>query len=183
MIMKTELIKLSADSADIPKLVDLNNDAFPENERVPVEEMFEFSDLSGTDILGIYTENEFSGFIIVRKAVRCAYIAYFAVCAEKRSHGIGSSVLRLLPDYYPDCQIVVDFEALDDTSENNPQRIRRRNFYYRNGFYETGYYQFYMETEFEIACTNEIFDKSAFENMIAEIHRIVPEFNPQLYKK
>lgn len=183
MIMKTELIKLSEDSTDIPKLVDLNNEAFPENERVPVEEMFEFSEVSGTDILGIYAENKFSGFIIVRKSGRCAYIAYFAICAEKRSQGIGSAALKLLPEYYPNCQIVVDFEALDETSENNPQRIRRRNFYFRNGFYETGYYQFYMETEFEIACTGKIFDKEAFEAMIAQIHSIVPEFNPKLYQK
>lgn len=183
MIMNIKLIKLSADSADISKLTDLNNEAFPENERVPVEEMFEFSEVSGTDILGIYAENEFSGFIIVRKSEKCAYIAYFAICAEKRSQGIGSATLRLLPDYYPNCQIVVDFETLDETSNNNPQRIRRRNFYYRNGFYETGYYQFYMETEFEIACTDEVFDKPSFENMIAQIHSIVPEFNPKLYQK
>ncbi len=178
-----ELRKLSRSSDDIPLLEKLNNEAFPDNERVPIPVMFSFSEKNGMDILGIYVNGEFSGFFIIRKLEKCAYIAYFAVCPEKRSKGIGGCALKMLSKYYSGCQIVVDFEAPDENSGNNAQRLRRRAFYYRNGFFPTGYYQYYMDTEFEIACSDKVFNKPAFEAMIADIHEKAPEFDPHLYQK
>lgn len=175
--------KLERNSADIPQLEKLNNQAFPENERIDTDDMFCFPEESGREVLGIYTDDEFSGFIITIKFRKCVYICYFAVCPKKRSRGIGGKALKMLKEYYPEFQIVVDFEALDENSGNNPQRIRRRNFYYRNGFFATGYYQYYMETEFEIACSEPVFNKAEFENLISEIHKIAPDFNPKLYRK
>lgn len=178
-----KLVKMNRNSCDIPLLEKLNNQAFPENERISVEDMFCFSENDGRDILGIYTDNKFSGFFIIMRFMKCAYICYFAVCPEKRSQGIGGNALCLLKKYYPDCHMVVDFEATDENAENNQQRIRRRNFYYRNGFFKTGYFQFYMKTEFEIACSEQYFDKTEFEGLIVEIHAIADDFNPELYTK
>ena len=175
--------KLDKNSVDIPKLENLNNQSFPDNERIEIDDMFSFSEKSGREVLGIYTNDKFSGFIITIKYGKCVYICYFAVCPEKRSQGIGGQALKMLKEYYPDCQIVVDFEAPDENADNNQQRIRRRNFYYRNGFFETGYYQFYMNTEFEIACSDTDFNKTSFEKLISEIHKIAPDFNPKLYRK
>lgn len=175
--------KLERNSADVPLLEKLNNQAFPENERIDIDDIFSFSESDGREVIGIYTDNEFSGFIVTMKFRKCVYICYLAICSEKRSKGIGGRSLKMLKEYYPDCQIVVDFEAPDEHSSNNAQRIRRRNFYYRNDFYETGYYQFYMETEFEIACNKPNFDKAEFERLIAEIHSKVPDFNPHLYRR
>ncbi|MCM1506929.1 MAG: GNAT family N-acetyltransferase [Ruminococcus flavefaciens] len=175
--------KLNRNSKDIPLLEKLNSQAFPKNERIDIDDMFCFPEESGREVIGIYTEDEFSGFIITIKLIKCVYICYLAVCPEKRSQGIGGQALKMLKEYYPDCQIVVDFEAPDENSENNQQRIRRRNFYYRNGFFATGYYQFYMETEFEIACSETDFDKAGFEILISEIHKVAPDFNPKLYRK
>ncbi|MCM1473695.1 MAG: GNAT family N-acetyltransferase [Muribaculaceae bacterium] len=175
--------KIDRNSDDIPMLESLNNQAFPENERIETDDMFSFPEESGREVIGIYTEDKFSGFIITIKYRKCVYICYFAVCPKKRSQGIGGQALKMLKEYYPDCQIVVDFEAPDENSDNNPQRIRRRNFYYRNGFFETGYYQFYMQTEFEIACSETDFNRAEFEGLISEIHKIAPDFNPKLYRK
>lgn len=175
--------KIDRYSEDVPLLEKLNNQAFPENERIDIDDIFYFSEDDGREVIGIYCDNEFSGFIITMKFRKCVYICYFAVCPEKRSQGIGGQALQILKEYYPDCQIVVDFEALDENSSNNAQRIRRRNFYYRNGFFETGYYQFYMETEFEIACSEPDFNKENFESLISDIHTKVPDFNPKLYRK
>lgn len=177
------LKKIDRHSEDVPLLEKLNNQAFPENERISIDNMFSFSETNGTDVIGIYNNDKFSGFIITMKFRKCVYICYLAVCPEKRSQGIGGQTLKILKEYYPDCQIVVDFEAPDENSSNNVQRIRRRNFYYRNGFFETGYYQFYMETEFEIACSEPDFNKAEFESLIAEISKKAPDFNPKLYNK
>lgn len=175
--------KLDRHSADVSLLEKLNNQAFPDNERIETDDIFSFSETNGTDVIGIYKDGEFSGFVITMKYAKCVYICYFAVCPEKRSQGIGGQALKMLKEYYLDCQIVVDFEAPDENSSNNDQRIRRRNFYYRNGFFETGYYQFYMETEFEVACSEPDFNRTEFESLIAEIHEKAPDFNPHLYHK
>ena len=178
-----ELKKIKRDSPDAALVEKLNNEAFPANERVSINGIFDFGKDGSLDILGIYDVGEFVGFYVIRVFGHFAYIAYFAVCPEKRSQGIGGAALRLLGEYYPERQIVVDFEAPDESCGNNAQRLRRRGFYYRNGFYETGWYQFYMETEFEIACSEPEFDKSGFDELIADIHARAPEFDPHLYRK
>ena len=78
---------------------------------------------------------------------------------------------------------MVDFEAVDENAPNNDQRIRRRNFYLRNGFKETGYFQFYMNTEFEIFCTQTKFDRDEFDALISFIHSKSDSFDPHLYRK
>ena len=178
-----ELIELFPDSADISLAEKVNNEAFPDNERVEISDLFEFGKDGKMELLGIYDGGEFCGFFVMRKPERIAYIAYFAVCREKRSHGIGGRALKLLSERYPDRQIVVDFEAPDESCTENAVRLRRREFYYRNGFYPTGWFQFYMQTEFEIACSSEDFDKAALEEMNAELHARYAPYDPHLYRK
>lgn len=177
-----ELKKLKPDSPDVALVKKLNDQAFPDHERVSIDALFAFGSDGSMDILGIYDRAEFAGFFVIRTFRNFAYIAYFAVCPEKRSQGIGGNALRLLKEFYSGCQIVVDFEAPDESCENNSQRLRRRSFYYRNGFFATDWYQFYMETEFEIACSDPDFDKSGFDALIADIHARVPDFDPHLYR-
>ncbi|HPY83782.1 GNAT family N-acetyltransferase [Ruminococcus sp. XPD3002] len=178
-----ELKIITPSSADAEAMDVLNRQAFPDNERLDTDDLFLYAKEGELEILGIYTEEGFSGFLIMRPFEKIAYIAYFAVCPEKRCKGIGGKALAALREYYPERQIVVDFEALDADSPNNPQRIRRREFYYRNGFYPTGWYQFYMETEFEIACSGPVFDKESFDALLAAIHKAAPEFDPHPYRK
>ena len=111
------------------------------------------------------------------------YLAYFAVSRDKRSAGIGSQALKFLMERYPYAQIVTEFETPDDSCDNNAFRIRRRDFYLRNGFYETGWYSFYDDTEFTIACSEPVFDKKGFEQFTAYLCSIVPDHIPKLYRK
>lgn len=178
-----QLKKLIQHSPDALLAEQLNEQAFPENEHVSLNALYDFGQDGSMDILGIYAEDVFAGFFVIRRFRQFAYIAYFAVCPERRSQGIGSAALGLLRAFYPGCQIVVDFEAPDVNCPNNAQRLRRRDFYYRNGFFQTGWYQFYMETEFEIACSEPDFDKPGFEALNADIHARAPEFDPHLYRR
>ena len=178
-----ELKKLTRGHPDIISAQKLNEEAFPDNEKVNIDDFFNSGGKAKTEVIGIYSDNIFSGFIVLRILDNIAYIAYFAVVKELRCNGIGSKALVHLKEYCNGKQIITDFESVHEKSENSGQRIRRRNFYIRNGFYETGMYMYYMDTEFEIFCSESNFDKKGFENMIADIHSFVPEFDPHMYCK
>ena len=170
--------------SNVKILIDkLNQEAFPDKERLDTEIMFLLAKENIIDILAIYLDEEFSGFFVIYPFRNLAYISFFAICPGKRSTGLGSQALRLLREYYANSQIIVDFEAPNENVSNNFQRIRRQKFYYKYNFFKTGWYQFYAETEFEIACSEPEFDKAGFEALIADIHVIAPEFNPHLYRK
>lgn len=174
---------ITQDSSDKLKLETINEEAFPISERNSIDDLYASGSDGNLDMIGIYADNELTGFFAVRKFGKICYMAYFAVCSEKRSMGIGSKALHLLKEFYPGCQIVNEFEAPDERDENNTTRLRRRDFYLRNGFYETGWYSFYDGTEFEIACSEAEFDMQEFENFIIYLNSIVPDHIPQPYRK
>ncbi|WP_303818953.1 GNAT family N-acetyltransferase [Ruminococcus flavefaciens] len=161
----------------------INEEAFPECERNSLDDMYASDTVDRIEILGIYDDNAIVGFFIVCKYESIRYLAYFAVSKDKRFAGIGSQALKLLMERYPDAQIVTEFETPDDSCDNNSLRLRRRDFYLRNGFYETGWYSFYDDTEFTIACSEPFFDKEEFERFTVYLSSIVPDHIPKLYKK
>lgn len=171
------------DSPDKSKLDRINNESFPLNERNSIDNLYASGCDGNLDMIGIYADNELIGFFAVRKFRKIRYMAYFAICSEQRSKGIGSQALHLIKEYYPDSQFIIEFEAPDNSCENNAIRLRRRDFYLRNGFFETGWYSFYDETEFEIACSEAEFDKQEFEQFITYLSSIVSAHIPELYCK
>ena len=178
-----QLRLLTRDCPDIPQLVLINQEAFPPSERASIDGLFDSNDGGNLDMIGIYGEQGLLGFFAVRKLGSIRYLAYFAISQTKRSGGIGSRALSLLKQFYPEGQIVVEFEASDEAAENNTLRLRRRDFYLRNGFQKTGWFNFYDETEFEIACSQADFDLAAFEKFIAFLNSIVPINMPLPYRK
>lgn len=178
-----ELRRIALDDPDCELVRTLNREAFPPNEMIEIDKLFSDPEERSLVLLGIYREERFAGFCIVRENPDFAYLAYFAVAADCRCQGVGSGALRLLRDYYPGRQVVVECEAPDDKAANQPQRLRRRDFYHRNGFCETGWYMYYMDAEFELLCSEAAFNKPGFDALIAEIHAKVPFFNPVPYRK
>ena len=128
---------LAPHSPDAALADGLNRRAFPENEYVPMSHMLAGTKDGDMDVLGVYEEERFSGFMVMRRRERLAYVCFFAIMEEARCRGVGGQSLRLLQAYYPGKQIVVDFEAVDDRASNAAQRRRRRAFYLRNGFRPT----------------------------------------------
>ena len=178
-----ELRPIKRGTIDEKNAEEVNIEAFPENEYVPVSDLLTAVEAGDMDMLAIYTEYGFSGFLMTRKWTDFIYLCFFAVKKELRNKGVGSETLRKLKEYYNGLEITVDYEAPDESCDNNVQRIRRRGFYKRCGFHVTGWYQYYMDCEFEIASTQVPFNKESFEALNAFIHSRVPEFDPHLYRK
>lgn len=178
-----QLKQITPGSPDALIMERINNESFPESEHIDAEDMFYFN---GMDIrvLGIYADEICVGFFTVIIKEDCLYICYFSISGERRGQGIGTQALRALQEMFADRQIVVDFEAFDEKDAPNPEeRLRRRNFYYRNGFSATGSYMYYMEAEFEVACSRVPMDEAAYQRILDDIHDGAPEFPGKMYKR
>lgn len=174
-----EYRQVTAGSADMRQLEEINREAIPENERISLADML----ATGAEITGIYEGNEPAGFMVVRRFRSVVYLAFLAVRADLRSRGAGGKALRELIRRHPDCQIVVEFEAPDEPGNPANIKTRRKNFYLRSGFRETGWYTFYDETEFEIACAGQAYDPESFGRFVAWLKTFITDHIPDPYRK
>ncbi len=170
------LIKLESDNADRKCFDQINEEAFPLSERMSFEEIFDFASNTNTDILGIYDGDKPVGFAVLLKNVECGYVYFIAIDQSMRSKGYGGAAIQKLMRVYPELQLVLDFEVIDENAENNEQRLRRKNFYLRNGFHETGNYTMLRNERFEVVCSGGELNKTALKDLLSILHKHRPEF-------
>lgn len=178
--MNLQLKVLTPDCDDRTILESINKEAFPPSEYMPTKEMFDFAKNTNSDILGIYDNKILVGFILFLKNEECGYIFFLAIDKKYRSNGYGGEALKILAAKYPNLQIILDFEEIDEKAENAEQRIRRKNFYLRNGFCETGRYTLLRNDRFEVVCNNGSLRVKPFKNLISIIHSFCPYFPDKL---
>lgn len=91
--------------------------------------------------------------------------------------------LNLLKYYYENKQIVIEIESIHEKCDNMENRIRRRNFYLKNGMISTDWYIYYDNVELEIICSDKNLRKNEFEEITKQIHLLYYDFIPKMYKK
>ena len=174
--MNIEFNRLKANSEDRGCFEKINDEAFPLSERMSFDEIFDFASDTNTDVLGIYDGKKPIGFVVLLKNKECGYIYFLAIDSYVRSKGYGSVAIQKMLEVYSDLQLVLDFEVIDENAENNAQRIRRKNFYLRNGFHETGNYTMLRDDRFEVVCSGGELRKTALRDLLCIIHVHRPEF-------
>lgn len=112
---------------------------------------------------------------VLLKNSECGYIYFVAIDSSIRSKDYGGAAMKILAETYPDLQLILDFEVLDDNAENNEQRIHRRNFYLRNGFHETGRFTKLREDKFEVMCTGGELKEKSLKDLLRVLHEHRPE--------
>lgn len=173
-----EIRKLTGTSAELPILEEINEEAIPESERCALKDML----ATGAEVFCIDAAGEPVGFMAVRSRKNIVYLAYLAVRADLRSGGIGGGALRELIRQNPDRQVIAEYEMPDEHCGNNAMRLRRKQFYLRNGFYETGWHTCYDGTEFEIGCSRPDFDAEGFKAFAAWLTGIVSDHIPNPFQ-
>ena len=166
------------------ELEDLNNEAFPKEERVSIERMIDLSQ-TGHFPSEIYITINICCFPEYIQFT-CFYLFYLAICSSLRSRGYGGRTLKLMDDLYQR-QIVLDMEPLDDQAANYEQRLRRTKFYASHGYRSSGYHLFYWNQTFDLLCTRGPFLKDDFIEITKELQRVVDEsgegdFHPKMLK-
>lgn len=133
--MDVKKISKLEDCLDIKKLYEEN---FPKKERTNF-----YSLLSGLyasfKLYALYDKNTVKAFVHLNSTEDFVHINYFAVSKLYQGQGIGSQFLTWLKKKFIEKPIVLDVELENQNNNNNFDRVRRINFYKKNGFVLSNY--------------------------------------------
>ena len=119
--------------------------AFPEGEQIPWDDLMRLVDEMPLDFTAYYDGDDFIGFTIVYPRKSFNWYWYFAVREELRGRGYGQRILTQLIGRYEGQPCVLDMESPEQICDNAEQRMRRHDFYLRNGFRDTNVYRTYND--------------------------------------
>ena len=109
------------------------------------------------------------GFAITAFGQEIVLLDYFAIAEEYRGEGLGSDALLLLRELYRDNQFFLEIEELDSSQPNAMERIRRKNFYLRNGMIETGIHVSLFNVKLELLASRPGLRYEACEEVYREM--------------
>lgn len=148
-------------SLDIKKLYE---DSFPKEELVDFYSLFSgvFKDF---ELYGLYKDKKLVGMAHFYNNKNFVHLNYLAIDKTCRSKGYGSHILSLLKERFNNKAIVVNVEELEDNIINQENRIKRKKFYYKNGF-KDGKYCFVWQGVFMASMNTESIDAKEFMDYI-----------------
>lgn len=110
--------------------------AFPRYERKPFTLIYRMYLKGSADVWIIEAEGVFSGIAVTMNSDDMILLDYFAVDKKKRGEGIGSAALKSIQEKYSGKRLFLEIESVFCDCPNKSERIRRKNFYLRNGMSE-----------------------------------------------
>ena len=179
--MKLNTEKITKESRFWQQINSLAKEAFPAEEYLAPDKLVEMSMADNFDFLALTNDDTFVGFMVVQTHKNLAYLFFLAIDSSFRAKGYGRCAIETLRLLYPDKKQVVDFEMLDEAAPNNKQRIKRRQFYLKNGYKETGLFLSYLGVDYEVFCMGSDFEPQEFKDMMAEVR--VEGFEPKYFNK
>lgn len=133
------------------------------------------------DFLALIEGDAFIGFMVIQTCQNLVYLFFLAIDKKYRQKGYGSKAITAMEERYPDRQYVVDFEMIEDNAPNRMQRIKRREFYLKNGYQETGLFLTYGGVNYEVFCMHGPLEVNAFKELMKRI--LVEGFHPKYFTK
>ena len=125
---------INKNSNELNNIIELFYKSFPKNEQMPLWFLFRKAKMDFVDFLAIYDGSVFVGFTYLITNRNLTFVLYLAISDKIRSKGYGRRVLTEIREKYPNNRIILNIEAVDETSSNYEQRIKRKSFYITNGF-------------------------------------------------
>ncbi len=113
--------------------------AFPPDELIPLPLLMLFTVIKKASFLAFYDEDKFVGFTYVVRFKGECYVFYLATESSLRGCGYGSRILEWIKENNKGMSIILDVEAPAEGAPNASERLKRIEFYRKNGILDTGY--------------------------------------------
>ncbi len=137
------------------KVKRLYNDSFPIQERMPFWTLKFLSKKETVKFHVIYDKDELIGLIYIICYKDIVFIFYLTIDKNFRGRGYGSKILQIIKQKYENYRIVLNIEETDPNSSNYKQRLKRKEFYIKNGFYNLDYTIKELNVVYEMLCYNK----------------------------
>lgn len=163
---------ITAHNAD-NQLKELYETAFPVEEQIPWSVLLRLIDEMPLYFTAYYEKEKFIGLTIVYPYKSYNWFWYFAVKEEFRGKGFGQEILSNLIEKYSDKNIILDMESpYQPGAKNIDQRMRRLEFYSRNGFHDTHAHKFFDGIEYTIMLHGDgVFTVQDYDAIISDLRR------------
>lgn len=133
------------------------NQEFPKDERKPFSMLLRLRSKGKADLVSIFDTklNETVGLAFFLVHDNSVLVDYLAIKNKYQGSGYGTEVLDLIRERYKNKKIFGEVEYPGVLEKNNEQRIRRMNFYLRNGLTESGIIIRYFGCTLELMCFDD----------------------------
>ena len=165
-------VPINSANADNPQLRLLYTAAYPEEERIPYDDLISLLDALDIDYVAYYEGEVLVGLTMVMCLSRFNWGWYFAVREELRGKGYGQEILTAVLDKYRgEHPFVIDIESpLQPDAPNPEQRRRRHAFYLRNGLKDTGTCRSYGGVTYTILSYSDApFTQQDYDEIVAAL--------------
>ena len=151
------------------KIKNLILTSFPKNERYPMWLLSLLSKRKCVDFLAFYDEEQFCGLTYSISSDKMTFLLYLAVNDEVRSKGYGSEILFCLKQSNSQNTIVFNVEKTNTNADNNEQRMKRVNFYLKNGFQLTDYELVDGNDIYSVLASDKNFSVEDYKNIMRKL--------------
>ena len=112
------------------------SEAFAENERKPLEDIFSLIKDGRYELWGLFDGALMVGYAALwkRAGIPLVLLDYLGVASARRNSGLGNEILRRLTALKSPLVTESELPVEGDSAEENHLRLRRIAFYKRNGF-------------------------------------------------
>lgn len=132
-IMRITMKRVKSSLPEYKKIKRLYLTAFPPEERPSFFTVMSRAYREDVDFWGVYADGRWVGLAYVISMGDLSYLFYLAVSETQRGKGCGSAIMRTLKRMYEGQRLFLALEQLDESADNYEERVRRRQFYLKNG--------------------------------------------------
>lgn len=148
------------------KVTKLYNEAFPKDERIPIWLLKILARKNKAKFYGIYDNEKFVGLVYNIFYKDIVFVFYLALDKATRGQGYGTKVLDSIKEKYKNYRIILCIEPVDENSDNYEQRVKRKNFYLKNGFKDSNYTIKERNIIYEMLYYNENVTSQEFQELM-----------------
>ncbi len=117
----------------------LYKEAFPANERAPFFLVKSRAESGKAELLEVWKDEAWLGFVYVLCREDLAYIFYFAIDSVFRGKGYGTEAVGAILKRYEGKRVFLALEDWREKAGNRSQRLRRHRFYEKCGLKDLPY--------------------------------------------